>query len=156
MDWLIGKHSHLAWHTISRLTQGRKSLCYSFTNVGVIELVRSVVRQEIIQSFFQISMVPGIAQCSLHQHGCTIAYVGRDHFRRKLRPVEVAQHGIYRVHEIKPGIDQSAVEVKDQQLDGLRVELPVELDHFAFRINDAGATPNAVFPILHLAFTIHG
>src|SRR5207245_9136275 len=38
-------------------------------------------------------------------------------------------HGVHRVNQIQPRINQRAIQIKHQQLDFMRIELAVELDH---------------------------
>jgi hypothetical protein len=39
------------------------------------------------------------------------------------------EHRVHGVDEVEPGVDQSAVEIEDQQLDLVGIELAVEFDH---------------------------
>ena len=41
----------------------------------------------------------------------------------------MSEHSIDGVNQVQPRVDQSAVEIKDKQLDSASVELAMELDH---------------------------
>ena len=66
-----------------------------------------------------------------HQHGSSISDVGSHYFIGQLGTAKMPEHGVHRVNQVEPGIDQGAIEVEDQQLDRMGIELAVEFDHLS-------------------------
>src|SRR5271170_1604625 len=83
--------------------------------MGVIELVFTVIVEEIAKRLLDKTFVIGVAQRAADQHSGAIADVGGDNVLRQLRTVEVNEHGIDRVHQVFSRIDKRAIEVEDQK-----------------------------------------
>ena len=67
------------------------------------------------------------------QHGRAVAYVAGNQVFGQFGTPQVPQRGVDRVHQVEAGVDQRAIEVEDEQLDGLGVELAMEADHWIFQ-----------------------
>ena len=93
MHWFIREHSHLPSTPIC-VANDFQALADSFVELGVIQLVHTVIGEKILQRLFHKALIPGIAQGASDQHGSAISDVGSDHFIRQLRPLEVPEHGI--------------------------------------------------------------
>src|SRR5580704_7590643 len=139
MDWLVGEHRHLSRRAVRALDRSQ-ALPDALVDVSMVKFMYPVIGEKILQSVFQKLLVLGIAQGPSYQYWSAIPDVGRDNFVRQLGTAKMPQHGVDRVHQIEPRVNQSAIQVKDQQLDRTRIELAVEFDHFpsASRINEDG------------------
>ena len=126
---LIGEHRHLPAVSVVRRAKSLQGFFDSVVNVSMIQLVRTVISEEILQGLFHEGFVFGIAQGAPHQHRRPVAHIGGNHFVWQFRTLEMPQHGIDRVHQVKPGVNQRAVQIKDQQPNLLGFEFAIELDH---------------------------
>jgi hypothetical protein len=103
----------------------------------VIQLVDAVVAQKVFQRLRCELLVGGIAQRSPHQRRSAIPDVRRNQVSRQLRLIEIAQHGIDRLNQIHPRVDQRSIEIENQQPHLVGIEMAVELNHeLCLRIND--------------------
>src|SRR5438876_7084579 len=95
-----------------------------------------------------------VPQGSANQHGSAISHVGSDHFPRQFRTFEMSEHGVDRVDQVQPRVNKGAVEIKDQQLDGVGIELPIELDHGkTFNRRARRGRRETGFRLLHVKYT---
>jgi len=53
--------------------------------------------------------------------------VGGDDFSGQFRRLKCPEHGIDRVNQVEAGVDEGAIQVKDQELDLVRVERAIGL-----------------------------
>jgi len=98
---------------------------------GMVQLVFTVVREKKLQPSSRQRLIRGLVpQRTLNQDRRTVADVARDQLIRQLGPADVAKRGVDGVHQVEARIDQSAVEIEDDELDGMRIEDAVSLDHF--------------------------
>ena len=77
----------------------------------------AVIEQKIVERLLQKLTIGGIAERAANQHGRAIADVGANDLEGQLLAAVVAQHGIDRGHQVEFGIDQGAVQIKDDELD---------------------------------------
>src|SRR5205814_6938512 len=115
--------------SIYSLTQGTQGREYTLIDIGVVELVLAVVIQEVLHGFANEMFIFGISKRAPHQHGSAIPDVAGDDVGGKLVPSKVAQHSIDGVCQVGAGVDQSAIEIKDQQLDSFNRNFAVNFSH---------------------------
>ena len=68
---------------------------------GVVELVHTVVGEEILQRLLEESFIRSVAQGTLHERGGAISHVAGDHVSGQFRPPEVPQHGVHGMNQIQ-------------------------------------------------------
>jgi hypothetical protein len=49
-----------------------------------------------------VGLITKIAEGATHEHGRTVAHVGRDHVRGKFRTLEVTQRSVHGVDKVLP------------------------------------------------------
>ena len=81
----------------------------------MIQLVLAIVRQEVLQRVLHQRLIVRIPQRTADQHPCAIADVCRDDLLRQWLPAKLGQHGVDRVRQIEPRIDQRPVQIEDNQ-----------------------------------------
>src|SRR5882724_1672932 len=98
--------------------------------------MNAVVAEKIVQCRLKESLVSQIAEGAPHQRGSTVPDIRSDDFARQLGPFEMSQHGIDRVNQIKPRIDERPVQIKYEQPNGPNIERTQEANHGQFRITE--------------------
>lgn len=129
VDGLVGEHGHGARMSISSLANARERLGNSRIGVSVVELVLAVVSQKIFERAPDRAFVFGIAERAADQHRRTVTNVRGDDVAGQFGASEVAEHGVYGMDEIEPRVDQCAIEVEDEELDGGGIERAESTDH---------------------------
>ncbi len=124
----VREHGHLTGHAVG-ITNCAEHFFDAVVYVGVIELVNTVVAEEVLQAFFYYGFIPGIAEGATHEGRSAVAYVGGNHVAGKRGAAKVLEHGIYRVDEVEARVDEGSVEVEDEELDLVGIEFAVEFDH---------------------------
>ena len=129
------------WKTLYR----RQGFSDSRVDGGVIELVLAIIREKKFQPLADQCFIDRLsAQRPLNQDWRAIAHVARDHLIGQLRPPDMAQGSIDGMHQVQAGVNQRAVQVKDHQLDGVRIKSADAYESSAFRIKHTAAPPSAV------------
>jgi hypothetical protein len=104
-------------------------------DVGVIELMNSVIVEEKRKCFGYILLIVGVAfgvaDGAANKHGDTVSDIAGDHGMRESRFAEVGEGGINGVTEIDTRVDEGAVEIEDEETGGWRVR-------HCLRVIDAG------------------
>ena len=96
----------------------------------VIEFVLPVIREEELQALAYKCFVSGLAaERPLDQDRRAIAHVAGDDVVRQLRPLDMAQCGVDRMHQIEARVNQRAVQVEDHESDGVRVKSAARTNH---------------------------
>src|SRR3984957_16454067 len=122
-DRLVCKHRHLARIPVRGIPNRRQHLRNSRVDGGVIEFVLPVVRKKEFQALAHQRLVACLgAECPLNQDGSAITHIAGDDVIRQLRPFNVAQRCVDGVYEVQTRINEGAVQVKDHQLDRVRVK----------------------------------
>src|SRR5579862_4588610 len=97
---------------------------------GVIQFVFAIVRQKKFQSFADGGFINLLSsQRALNENGRTVADIAGDHVVGKFGTSNVAQRGVHRMHQVKTGIYQRAVEIEDDELDGTWIKGTTSADH---------------------------
>src|SRR5258708_37852484 len=87
----------------------RQSILDACVHGGVIEFVLAVVGKKEFEALPDKRFVDYLsAERALNQDGRSVAYVAGNHFVGQLRPANVAEGGVYGVHQIETGVDQRA------------------------------------------------
>src|SRR5579859_6789318 len=95
----------------------------------VVELVGAVVGEEKFESFFYDFLMLGIAERTAYEHGSAVADIGCDHVAGEFGALHELQHRVDGMNKVKARVDQGAIEIEDQELDGCGVEVAGEADH---------------------------
>lgn len=138
-DGFVGEDGHLAGAAVAN-----GSLLERFgdssVNHGGIELVVAIIEEEEIEGLLNERGVGGIAESAADEHGGAVADVGVDDFERQFFAAEVAQHGVDRGGEVFLGIDQGAVEIKQNQLNFFERDGPKNAYHVTSSIKSGRAS----------------
>jgi hypothetical protein len=100
----------------------------------VVEFVNAIIAKKIFECSAQQRLVAGVAKGAAHEGWRAIAYVTGNHFTVELRASDIVQHRVDGMNQIEAGIDQSAIEIKDEKPNAMRIEAAKEMDHGEFRI----------------------
>ena len=93
----------------------------------------TVVGQEILQPLADQGLVIGVGtEGAADQSGCAIADVAGNQLVGEFGASQMPERGIDRVNQVKPRVNERAIEIENEQLDGARFELTVEADHGVF------------------------
>src|SRR5271165_3788900 len=117
-DRLVGEHGHAAGRVIRHGAHGLERFKDSWIDVGVIEFVLAIAREEPVEAIFDEMLVRGISEGAANEHTGAISDIGRDDFFGQRLPVELSEHDVDGVGEIFLRVDQRAVEVKDDKANG--------------------------------------
>lgn len=71
------------------VSDGAQCLFYSVVNMSVIQLMDTVVGEEIIQGFLEKSLIFRIPQGAPYQHRSAVSHVGGDYIAGELRASKV-------------------------------------------------------------------
>ncbi len=96
----------------------------AIVTAGVVELVGAVVgkkelkgtvKQIIVVRGMESVEIVGIAECATNEHGCAIADVAGNQRVGKGWFADVREGSVYGVAEVERGVDERAIEIKDQK-----------------------------------------
>ena len=97
---------------------------------GVVEFVFAVVGEKKLQSLANGGFVDGVAaESALDEDWGAVADVAGDDVVGEGGASDVAKGGVDGMHEVEARVDQGAIEVKDDKLDGAGIECSAGLDH---------------------------
>src|SRR5215510_10349363 len=97
--------------------------------MGIVEFVDAIVSQEIFQGFLDEPLIIGVAQSSANQHGGAIADIAGNGVVGRFWAMKMPQHGIHRMNQVQTGVNQGAVQVKNEEFNPLSVKGTIELNH---------------------------
>jgi hypothetical protein len=127
IDGLIREHGHFPLSAIRLNVLERRA--NAIVDGGVIEFVGTVVSEEVVERLVEEVLVVGIAERATYEHGCTVSDVGSDDVAGEFGAMEVAESCVDGVNEVETGVDEGAIEIEDDELDGTRIEAAVPAEH---------------------------
>src|SRR6185369_10687169 len=113
-DRLIAQYRHFDL-SIAGLANALQRFLHAGIHVSVIELVFAVVANKEVHRIMKKTFILRIVEGSPHQHGRAISDIPRDHIYRKLRFLEVPEHGVYGMSEIQLAVHQRSIQVENEQ-----------------------------------------
>jgi len=126
----VGEHGHFSRSAVGGTLDGGEGVMNSVVDGGVVEFVFAVVGEKKLQSLAKGCFVDGIAaESALDQDWCAVADIAGDDVVGEGGTSDVAEGGVDGMHEIEARVDQGAIEVKDDKLDGVGIECSAGLDH---------------------------
>src|SRR5579862_4363471 len=126
--------------SVGRILDRGQRLDDSRVHRSVIEFVFAIVGKKEFQALANDGFVDGIgfiAQRALNQNGSAVAYITGDNVIGQLGTSDMAQGGVDRVHQVEARIDQGAVEIENDKLDGVGIKTALLTNHASSRINDS-------------------
>ncbi len=129
-DGFVGEHGHFSRRAVGGTLDGGEGVTDSVVDGGVVEFVFAVVGEKKLQSLAKGCFVDGIAaESALDEDWCAVADIAGDDVVGEGGTSDVAEGGVDGMHEIEARVDQGAIEVKDDKLDGGGIECSAGLDH---------------------------
>src|SRR5580765_723574 len=116
----------------------------------MVEFVFPIIGKKKLERPLQKHLILRIPQRPPHQHRRPISDIRGNHISRQLRPSAMPKHGINRMNQVQPRIDEGSVQIKNQEPNRAGIKVPVGADHgSSSRINDG----TSAFSDSHLAFS---
>src|SRR5450432_2360262 len=109
-DGLVAEDSHLHWATIAAGDNRVEGWEDAIVNIGIVQLVLSVIVHEIEQGILDVIFIVGVAKRSSHQHWCTVPDIAGNDLIGQFRLLEMAEHGVDGVGQVQPGVNQGAIQ----------------------------------------------
>ena len=95
----------------------------------MVELVQAVVTQKVFQGGVKHIFVFVFAHGPSHQCWSSVAHIACDYVPVQFLATDVAKRGIDGMNQVQPRVDQSAIEIKDEQPQIVGIELSQETNH---------------------------
>lgn len=137
--------------SVRRVRQPRQHFRNPLINRGVVELVQAVIAKKILQSSSNKCFVVRVNESPAHQRGRAIPHIACNDVAVQCGALDMAQHRIHGMNQIKARVNQGAIKVKHQQADATRIKRAQEANHGEFRITQvSGLRSHKSLPFIRM------